>query len=129
MKLKDVPTKQSFVEALNERLDNILLDVQGVEVAWITLQDTVYSTAMECLGPSTRRHRDWFDENHAKIIDLIVKKFADHFAYLHDSQCTTKKDVLRSISSTVQLKLRKMQDSRLSARADEIQGYEQTRTT
>ena len=73
-KLKDVPTKQSFVEALDEQIDTILLDEQDVEAQWITLRHTVYSIAMECLGPSTRRHRDWFDESHAEIMDLKGKK-------------------------------------------------------
>ena len=41
----------------------------------------------------------------------------------HDPQCNNKKDVQRNIRSTIQLKLRKMQDSWLSARADDIQGY------
>ena len=83
----------------------------------------VYSTAMECLGPSTSRHRDWFDENHAKIIDPIGKKCAAQLAHLHDSQSTTKKYALRSICSTIQLKLHEMQDSGLSVRAEEIQDY------
>ena len=124
-KLKDIPTKQSFVEALNEQLDTILLDKQiiVVEVVGITLWDTAYSTARECLGPSTRRHRGWFDENHAEIMDLIEKRHAAQLAHFHDSQCTTKKDALRSICNTVQLKLRKMQDSWLSTRADKMQGY------
>ena len=68
----------------------------------------IYSAAMECLGPSTRRHRDWFDENHA------------HLAHQHDPQCTTKKDALRSMRRTMQLKPCKMQDSWPSARVDEI---------
>ena len=78
---------------------------------------------MECLGSSTRRHRDCFDENHAEIIDLIGKKRAAHLAHLHDPLCTTKEDALWSICSIVQLKLREMQNSWLSARADKIQGY------
>ena len=81
-----------------------------MEAAWITLRDTVYSTAKECLGPFTRRHRDWFDENHSEIMDLIGKKRAAYLAHLHNPLCTTKKDALRSISSTIQLKLREMQD-------------------
>ena len=75
-----------------------------MEAAWITFRDT----AMECLGPSTRRHREWFDENHAEIMDLIGKKCAAHLAHLHDPYCTTKKDALRSICSTIQLKLCEM---------------------
>ena len=39
------------------------------------------------------------------------------------SSWSSKKDALRSIRNTVQLHLREMQDSWLSARADEIQGY------
>ena len=66
----------------------------SLEAAWITLRDTVYNTAMECLGPSTRRHRHWFDEYHAEIMDLIGGKGAVHLAHLHDPQCTTKKDAL-----------------------------------
>ena len=78
---------------------------------------------MEGLGPSTRGHRDWFDENHAEIMDLIGKKHVAQLAHLHDPLCTTKKDALRSIRSTVQLKLHEMQDSWLNARAEEIQVY------
>ena len=70
-KLKNILTKQSFVEGLEERLDTSILDAQDVVAAWITLRDTVYRTAIECLGPSTWRHRDLFDENHAEIMDFI----------------------------------------------------------
>ena len=62
-KVKDVQTKQSFVEALDEQLDTILYE--DVETAWTTLWDTIYSSAKECFGLFTRRHRDWFNENHA----------------------------------------------------------------
>ena len=100
----------------------MLLDEQDMEAAWVTLRDTIYSTAMECLEPSSKRVSAWFDTNHAEIIDLIGKKCATHLAHLSDSQCTTKKHALRSIC-TVQLELREMQDSWLSARTDKIQGY------
>ena len=67
-----------------------------MEAAWITLRDTVDNTAMKCLGSSTRRHGDWFDENHAEILDTIGKKRAAHLAHLYDPQCTTKKDALKN---------------------------------
>ena len=54
---------------------------------------------------------------------LIGKRHAAHLTHLHDPQYTTKKDALRSICSTVQIKVREMQDSWLSAEADENQGY------
>ena len=56
-------------------------------------------------------------------MDLIGKKRTAHLAHLHDPQCTTKKDILRIICSTVQFKLCEMQDSWLSARANDIEGY------
>ena len=51
------------------------------------------------------------------------KKCTAHRAHFHEPRCTIKKDVLRSIHSTVQLKLHEMQDSWLSTWTDEIQGY------
>ena len=93
--LKDVQTKQSFVEALDERLDTIFLNEQDVEAAWIILRDTVYSTVMECLGSSTKRHRNWFDAYHAEIMYIIGKKCAAHLEHLHDPRGT-----VRSIRST-----------------------------
>ena len=107
----------------NQAIDTIRLDEQDVEAARITFRDNVYSTAMEYLGPSVRRDREWFDENYAEIIDLIGKNHAAHLVHLHDPLCTTKKDAPRSIRSTVQLKLCEVQNFWLSARADVIQGY------
>ena len=57
------------------------------------------------------------------MMDLIRKKHAASLVYLHDPQCTTEIDAVRSILSTVQLKLRKMQDSLMSTRTDKIQGF------
>ena len=53
-------------------------------------------------------------------MDLIEKKHAAHLMHLHDPQCTTKKNALKSISSSVQLNLHEMQDSWPSARVVEI---------
>ena len=43
--------------------------------------------------------------------------------HLDDPISTAKKDALRNMRSTIQLKLRQMKDSWLSNKADEIQGY------
>lgn len=83
----------------------------------------IYNTAMESLGPSARKHKDWFDGNHTETLQLLEKKREDYKAHLDDPQSTAKKDALRSIRSTVQLYLRHMQDSWLSEKADEIQSF------
>ena len=61
-KLKLSCIKQSLTDTLEECLDVTMLDNQDVESAWVALHETVYNTVMECLGPTTRKHKDWFDE-------------------------------------------------------------------
>ena len=87
---------------MDKWLDIVPLDGNDVETTSITVRDTVYSTAMECLGPPTKKLRDWFDKSHAEIIDLIEKKSTAHLMHLHDPLSTTKKDALLSIHNTGQ---------------------------
>lgn len=122
-KLKMPSASQSFADTLEERLNTTVLDDHDVEAAWSTLRETVYNTAFECLGPSTRKHKDWFDENCAEITQLLEDKRRAYKAHIDDPTSTAKKDALRSARSTVQQKLREMQDSWLNAKADEIQRY------
>ena len=122
-KLKDSLTKKVFVDTLEEWLDAIPLDKQDIKAAWTSLHETVYNTAMECLVPPARKHKDWFNKNHSDITPMLEQKPTDHVAYIQDTTSTAKKDALRSIRSTVQLKLGQMQVSWLSAKADEIQGF------
>ena len=77
---------------------------------------------MKCLRLFSRRHKDWFDENHAKIMDLRGKKWAPHLPHHHDPQYSTKKRS-NCIRSTVKLQQHEIQDSYLNDRGDEIQGY------
>jgi len=122
-KLKVDNIKQSLIDTLEERLDGLNLDSMDVETAWTTLRETVHETALECLGPKTRIHKDWFDENSNEIRQLLEKKNSAYRAHIDDPRDPTKKDVLKHARSTVQTKLRQMQDTWLSNKADEIQGY------
>lgn len=121
-KLKDSPTKQVFVNTLEERLDAITLDKQDVEAAWTSPSETVYNAVVECLGPPARKHKDWFDENHSDISPAGAETRCSPSPH-PGHNINSQEDALRSICSTVQLKLREMQDSWLSAKADEIQGF------
>jgi len=122
-KLKTGSCKQSFVNALEERLESTSLDNQNVEAGWASLRDLIYKTATETLGPQTRKHKDWFDENCEEIKQLLDDKHHLHQAYLSNPKSLAKKDALNNIRRTVQQKLRQMQDAWLSNKADEIQGY------
>ena len=72
-------------------LDATTLDNQDVESAWAALHETVYNTAMECLGPTTRKHKDWFDENSTEIIQLLEDKHHAYTAHLDDPKRTAKR--------------------------------------
>ena len=61
--LKNTNIKECFAVILEVRLESTPLDSQNVEADWATLREMVYNTATEILGPSTRKHKDWFDEN------------------------------------------------------------------
>ena len=122
-KLKSSTIKQSFADTLEMHLDSLDLENQDVETAWGTLRETVYSTAMECLGPSTKKQNDWFDENCTEIMQMLENKHRLYKAHLDDPNSIAKKDALRNIRSTIQRQLRQMQDSWLSNKADEIQGF------
>ena len=57
-KLKLSCIKPSLTDTLEEHLEATTLDSQDVESAWAALHETVYNTAMECLGHTTRKHKD-----------------------------------------------------------------------
>ena len=78
---------------------------------------------MECPGPQTRKHKDWLGEHCTKIQHLLEEKRRVCKASLDDPKSTAKKDALKTARSNIQRKLREMQNSWLSSKADEIQGF------
>ena len=90
---------------------------------WATIRDLIHGAALETLGPTTRKHKDWFDDNCTEIKELLAKKHRLHKDWLSNPGSISKKDAFNSVCSTIQQKLRQMQDSWLSSEADEIQGY------
>ena len=44
------------------------------EENWTVFRDTVHSSAMDSLGPVSRKHQDWFDENDEEIQGLLEEK-------------------------------------------------------
>jgi hypothetical protein len=122
-KLKNVSVKQSLADKLDSKLEAITLGSDDVESDWASLRDVVYSTAADVVGPTTRKHQDWFDENDDRIQELLNVKHRTHRALLNDPHSTSKKAAFANIRRTVQRELRQMQDTWLSKKADEIQSY------
>ena len=122
-KLKCPQTAQELQLNLDSKLKDLQLDHDSVEEKWASFRDAVHSAALEVLGPATRHHQDWFDENDSEIHALLEEKNRLLRDHQNDPSCTAKKAAFTNMRSKVQSKLRSMQDSWLSTKAEEIQGY------
>ena len=112
-KLKQDSKRQAFVNDLCTRLDALEH----------SSEETIHSSAMDSLGPVSRKHQDWFDENDKEIQGLLEEKHQKHKAYLRNTSSVSSKTAYSNICKTVQTRLRDMQDSWLSKKADEIQSF------
>lgn len=122
-RLKLCNTEQVLSAAINSQLETTYLDTNDVEKCWATFKHLVYSTASETLGITARKHHDWFDENCEEIQSLLEEKHRLHRAYNIDPKSAAKKDAFSRVRQSVQKKLREMQDTWLSRKADDIQSF------
>ena len=65
-------------------------------------------------------NQDWFDENDKTILE---EKHQKHMAYLSDTSSVSSTTAYSNICKTVQTRLRDIQDSWLSKKADEILSF------
>ena len=96
---------------------------EDVDESWTVFRDTVHSSAMDSLGPVSRKHQDCFDENDKEIQRLLEEKHQKHKVYLRNTSSVSSKTAYSNICKTVQTRLRDMQDSWLRKKADEIQSF------
>ena len=78
---------------------------------------------MDSLGPVSRKHQDWFDENDEEIQGLLEEKHETLKAYLSYTSSVSNKVAYFNICKTFQTRLRDIQDSWLSSKAHEIQSF------
>ena len=109
--LKQDSKRQTFVNDLCSRLDALEHSSEDVDESWTVFRDTVHSSAMNSLGPVSRKHQDWFDENDKEIQGLLEEKHQKHKAYLRNTSSVSSKTAYSNICKTVQTRLRDMQDS------------------
>ena len=62
----------SVQQVLATTLERQLNEATGND--WDSLKTTVHSAALQVLGPATRNHQDWFDENDIVIQTLMEEK-------------------------------------------------------
>ena len=110
--------RQAFVNDLCSRLDALEHRSEDVNESWTVFRDTVRSSAMDFLGPVSRKHQDWFDENDKELQGLLEEKHQNHKAYLRNTSSVSSKTAYTNMCKIVQTML--MQDSWLRKKADEI---------
>ena len=122
-KLKQDSKRQAFVNDLCSRLDALEHSSEDVDESWTVFRDTSHSSAMDSLGPVSRKHQDWFDEIDKEIQGLLEEKHQKHKSYLRNTSSVSSKTAYSNICKTVQTRLRDMQDSWLRKKADEIKSF------
>ncbi|XP_047502747.1 uncharacterized protein LOC125048220 [Penaeus chinensis] len=119
-KLKNSNIAQEFARDLDDRLPDTPQDEQdSTEEQWTAFREVVYSTALEHLGPATRKQQDWFDENDVEIQALLSEKHQLFRTHQNDPTPRAKKDAFACAKS----KVHEMQDTWYCKKAEEIQGY------
>ena len=122
-KLKQDSERQAFINDICNRLDAMELRSNDPEENWRVFRHTVHSSAIDSLGPVSRKHQDCFEENDKEIQGLLEEKHQKHKAYLSDTSLVSNKAAYLNIRKTVQTRLRDIQDSWLSSKAEEIQSF------
>ena len=122
-KLKQDSKRRTFVNDLCSRLDALQHSSEDIDESWTVFSDTVHSSAMDSIGPVSRKHQDWFDENDKEIQGLLEEKHQTHKAYLRNTSSVSSKTAYSNTCKTTQTMLRDMQDSWLSKKADEIKSF------
>ncbi|KAJ8032558.1 Craniofacial development protein 2 [Holothuria leucospilota] len=111
LKVEEVAKNLSSPLSALEQIVMESSDVQNnIEEQWASVRDILYSTALEHLGPTKRKHQDWFDDNNEVIQSLLSEKHRLLKEYQNDPSSTSKKTAFNNIRRTVQTELRNMQD-------------------
>ena len=122
-KLNEGSTTDNLISSLNDKLANHHFGSASVEEEWASLRDLVHASSLEQLGPASKKHKDWFDENEEQIKSLLEDKHRLHLAHQNDLKSDARKAAFTDCRRKVQSQLRAMQDKWLSYKSDEIQFY------
>ena len=122
-KLNHDSMRQAFINDISNQLGAMNLSSEDPEENWTVFQKVVHSSAATTIGHPSRKHQDWFDENDEEIKLLLEEKHCLHKAHQDDTSSVSKKAAYNNICNIVQNRLRDMQDSWLSKKAEEIQSF------
>jgi exonuclease III len=119
--------KENFQTSLHSRLEkpNLPPDLPPEEM-WNHIKAAILQTSEEILGFTTKKHKDWFDENNQTIQELLASKRSAYQAHLAQPSCPQKKAAFRLICSSLQRSLREIQNEWWSKLSERTQRYADT---
>ncbi|XP_037774499.1 uncharacterized protein LOC119571119 [Penaeus monodon] len=110
-KLQSSEVKADFQADLQSKLESVdCPEDPSPETLWDQLKTAILQTYEEVLGFTTKRNKDWFDENNQEIQELLTKKRSAHQAHLAQPSCPVRKAAFHLICSNLQHKLREIQN-------------------
>eukprot|EP00058_Branchiostoma_floridae_P011910 XP_002597398.1 hypothetical protein BRAFLDRAFT_69317 [Branchiostoma floridae] len=120
--------KEKFQDKLSERLnrDEDKWQTEDPENQWQQLKTVLQETAAEVVGNSSRKNRDWFDENDSSIDALLQSKRSCYQRTLSKPDDPPTKAAYREACNTLQRKLREMQNKWWTDMAEKIQYFADT---
>lgn len=124
-KLKDSTYLSQFQQLLDKKFQDGLKPNDSV-AKWSSFKNSVTEAAKEVLGPKTRTHEDWFDENDKKIKEALRAKNKSYMEWQNDPSSVSKRNRFKSLQAKVQSDLRAMQDQWWQDKAAEVQYYADT---
>ena len=86
------------------------------------MKETINSSALQVIGSTSRKHQDCFNEKDIVTQAMLKEKRQLFRAHQNDPKSKSNKNVFANMRRKVQKKLRNLQNTWLSQKAEEIQG-------
>ena len=112
-KLKNTEIVNDLQSVMNRKLSNLPTPSNDIEEVLASFRDTVHYTALDVRPPGLV----------GRIHVLLEEKRRLIRAHRSDPSCPAEQAVFINLRSQIQTKLRSLQDTWLSVKADETQGY------
>ncbi|KAI8490084.1 hypothetical protein Bbelb_321540 [Branchiostoma belcheri] len=124
--LEDTDKREELQTALASRItrmpEDTPVDTELLTTEWDSMASTLNTTARQVLGTTTRRNRDWFDEQRDDIRTLLTEQHKAHATVLRNPSPANRAR-LAEARSCAQREVRKMKNEWWTRLASEIQGY------
>lgn len=129
----DLELRSAFQDSVTDKLQvlretdpTIAKDTESLTKEWSQISSCLIEASEETIGFSSRKHKDWFDENNASIRALLKAKNEAHVASICSPQNAVLRERSKKLRSHAQIELRRIENVWWTEKAKEIQHYADT---